>query len=94
MESESASMLARLMAQAEAKGVELVTLRALVEEASQAGRRGRLARSGWMSRARGGTWMSCANFCRRGGMQRSRRGRPLSDGRCGLRWRCWCSGWR
>ncbi|WP_106640194.1 DUF6127 family protein [Allosphingosinicella vermicomposti] len=30
-------MLARLMAQAEGKGVELVTLRALVEEASQAG---------------------------------------------------------
>jgi hypothetical protein len=31
------ALLARLMAQSEAKGVELVTLRALVEEASQAG---------------------------------------------------------
>ena len=30
-------VLARLMAQSEAKGVDLVTLRALVEEASQAG---------------------------------------------------------
>jgi hypothetical protein len=30
-------LLARLMAQSEAKGVDLVTLRALVEEASQAG---------------------------------------------------------
>ena len=30
-------MLARLMAQSEARGVDLVTLRALVEEASQAG---------------------------------------------------------
>lgn len=37
MERESTSMLARLMAQAEGKGVDLVTLRALVEEASQAG---------------------------------------------------------
>ena len=31
------AVLARLMAQSEAKGVDLVTLRALVEEASQAG---------------------------------------------------------
>ena len=31
------ALLARLMAQAEGKGVELVTLRALVEEASQSG---------------------------------------------------------
>ena len=31
------ALLARLMAQAEGRGVELVTLRALVEEASQAG---------------------------------------------------------
>lgn len=31
------ALLARLMAQSEAKGVDLVTLRALVEEASQAG---------------------------------------------------------
>ena len=31
------ALLARLMAQAEGKGVDLVTLRALVEEASQAG---------------------------------------------------------
>ena len=30
-------LLARLMAQSEAKGVDLITLRALVEEASQAG---------------------------------------------------------
>jgi len=37
MENGHASMLARLMAQAEARGAELVTLRALVEEASQAG---------------------------------------------------------
>lgn len=33
----SGELMARLMAQAEAKGVDLVTLRALVEEASQAG---------------------------------------------------------
>jgi hypothetical protein len=33
----SDQLLARLMAQSEAKGVDLVTLRALVEEASQAG---------------------------------------------------------
>lgn len=33
----SGELLARLMAQAEAKGVDMVTLRALVEEASQAG---------------------------------------------------------
>jgi len=31
------ALLARLMAQAEGKGVDLITLRALVEEASQAG---------------------------------------------------------
>ena len=31
------ALLARLMAQAEGRGVDLVTLRALVEEASQAG---------------------------------------------------------
>jgi hypothetical protein len=31
------ALLARLMAQSEAKGVDLITLRALVEEASQAG---------------------------------------------------------
>ena len=37
MTDGNASMLARLMAQAEAKGVDLVTLRALVEEASQSG---------------------------------------------------------
>lgn len=33
----SGDVLARLMAQSEAKGVDLVTLRALIEEASQAG---------------------------------------------------------
>ena len=33
----SDALLARLMAQSEARGVDLVTLRALVEEASQAG---------------------------------------------------------
>jgi uncharacterized protein DUF6127 len=33
----SGEVLARLMAQSEARGVDLVTLRALVEEASQAG---------------------------------------------------------
>lgn len=33
----SDALLARLMAQAEGKGVDLITLRALVEEASQAG---------------------------------------------------------
>ncbi len=33
----SDQLLARLMAQAEGKGVDLITLRALVEEASQAG---------------------------------------------------------
>jgi hypothetical protein len=33
----SDGVLARLMAQSEAKGVDLITLRALVEEASQAG---------------------------------------------------------
>lgn len=33
----SDQLLARLMAQSEAKGVDLITLRALVEEASQAG---------------------------------------------------------
>ncbi|MFC7499860.1 DUF6127 family protein [Enterovirga sp. GCM10030262] len=37
MTNENAAMLARLMRQAEAAGVDLVTLRALVEEASQAG---------------------------------------------------------
>jgi hypothetical protein len=36
-ESLNDALLARLMAQAEGKGVELVTLRALVEEASQSG---------------------------------------------------------
>ena len=35
------ALLARLMAQAEGRGVDLITLRALVEEASQAGARGR-----------------------------------------------------
>src|SRR4030095_12433543 len=33
----TSDVLARLMAQSEAKGVDLITLRALVEEASQAG---------------------------------------------------------
>ena len=37
MGNEQAAMLARLMRNAEAAGVDLVTLRALVEEASQAG---------------------------------------------------------
>lgn len=37
MTDTNAAMLAQLMRQAEAAGVELVTLRALVEEASQAG---------------------------------------------------------
>ena len=37
MTSESAPMMARLMAQAERQGADLVTLRALVEEASEAG---------------------------------------------------------
>lgn len=36
-ESLSDALVARLMAQAEGKGVELVTLRALAEEASEAG---------------------------------------------------------
>ncbi|WP_324750795.1 DUF6127 family protein [Sphingomonas sp. LY54] len=35
--TDSASMLARLMAQAEAQGADLVTLRALIEEASETG---------------------------------------------------------
>jgi len=37
MTSESAPMVARLMAQAEGQGADLVTLRALVEEASELG---------------------------------------------------------
>ena len=39
-------VLARLMAQSEAKGVDLITLRALVEDASQAGARRALASLG------------------------------------------------
>ena len=39
-------LLARLMAQAEGRGVDLVTLRALVEESSQAGARRTLAALG------------------------------------------------
>ncbi len=35
--TDSAGMLARLMAQAEGQGADLVTLRALIEEASEAG---------------------------------------------------------
>ena len=37
MTSESAPMMARLMAQAERQGADLVTLRALIEEASERG---------------------------------------------------------
>jgi hypothetical protein len=37
MTGESAGMVARLMAQAEGQGADLVTLRALVEEASETG---------------------------------------------------------
>ena len=37
MTSESAPMVARLMAQAERQGADLVTLRALIEEASEKG---------------------------------------------------------
>jgi hypothetical protein len=37
MTSDNAGMLARLMAQAEGQGADLVTLRALVEEASETG---------------------------------------------------------
>ena len=69
----------RLLAQADGAGggagVDLVTLRALVEESSQAGARRALARSGWMTRGRGGTWMSCASCCRRGAMPSGARGR-------------------
>ncbi len=37
MTSENAAMLARLMAQAQGQGADLITLRALVEEASECG---------------------------------------------------------
>ena len=37
MTSESAAMVARLMAQAEGQGADLVTMRALIEEASELG---------------------------------------------------------
>jgi hypothetical protein len=37
MTNESAAMMARLMAQAEGQGADLVTLRALIEEASEMG---------------------------------------------------------
>jgi hypothetical protein len=43
---DNAGMLARLMALAEGQGADLVTLRALIEEASEAGASGRWARSG------------------------------------------------
>ena len=44
--SAQASLLATLMAQAEGRGVDLVTLRALAEESSQAGARRALAELG------------------------------------------------
>jgi hypothetical protein len=44
--STEASLLATLMAQAEGRGVDLVTLRALAEESSQAGARRALAELG------------------------------------------------
>jgi hypothetical protein len=37
MTSENAAMLARLMAQAQGQGADLITLRALIEEASECG---------------------------------------------------------
>ncbi len=37
MTSENAAMLARLMAQAQGQGADLITLRALIEEASERG---------------------------------------------------------
>ncbi|WP_366514820.1 DUF6127 family protein [Sphingomonas sp.] len=43
---DSGAMLATLMAQAEGRGVDLITLRALVEESSQAGARRALASLG------------------------------------------------
>ena len=46
MTADNARMLARLMAQAEGQGADLVTLRALIEEASEAGAERALAALG------------------------------------------------
>ena len=88
-------MLALLVAQAEGQGAELVTLRALVEEASEVGAERALEALGLSDgKARRDmdelrellqAWRDAKKIGVGGG------GRA---GRCGSCWRCWCSGWR
>jgi hypothetical protein len=73
MTGDNAGMLARLMSQAEGQGADLVTLRALIEEASEKGAERALGALGLRDARRGGTWTSCASCCRRGGTRRNRR---------------------
>ena len=63
------ALLASLMAQAEGRGADLITMRALVEESSRRGRGERWRRWAWMMRAHGGTWMSCASYSVPGAMR-------------------------
>jgi hypothetical protein len=69
------ALLAELMAQAEGRGVDLITLRALVEEASQAGAARALARSGSTTAGAAATWTNCASCCRPGATPSAARGR-------------------
>ena len=89
----SDEMVARLVAQAEDQGAELVTLRAIVEEASELGAERVLSRMGLDDPLGASTTSpSCASCCRPGAMPKRARGKRRSPGWCAGCWRCCCSG--
>ena len=81
-------MLAGLIAQAALDGGDLVTLRAIVEEASEVGAGRALARLGLSDEAAQDTSTSCASCSARGARPRRARGRRRSSGSCARCSRC------
>jgi hypothetical protein len=81
MTNQNASMVALLVAQAEGQGADMVTLRALIEEASEVGAERALAALGLRD-----------EHARRdiGATPSRRHGRRSSPGRSGSCSRCWC----
>ncbi len=67
--------LAQLAAQAEARGADLPTLRALIEEASELGAQRALTQLGLADEKAPKTCPNCANYCRPGAMPKRRRAR-------------------
>ena len=87
-------LLALLLAQAERQGADMVTLRALIEEASGAGAERALAALGLKDEHARRDMDDLRELLRAWRDAKDRRGRRWWAGRCGSCWRCWSRAWR